>query len=73
MPEIAVKHFEEAMKFARRSVDDKVMRQYEAFQQKMASSAQNATSMRFPPMGAAPSAGTANHVQAMEQDDDLYS
>merc|ERR1711937_170783 len=59
--EIRKDHFEEAMKFARRSVSDKDLRRYEMFAQTLVQSRGFGNNFRFPdaPGGAAPAAGGA--------------
>ncbi len=71
-------HFEEAMKFARRSVSDADIRKYQAFAQTLQQSRGFGSEFRFPgrPAGAAP--GTAPAADAFAQpavadDDDLYN
>jgi len=63
VPEITKAHFEEAMKYARRSVSDADIRKYQAFSQTLQQSRGFGTEFRFPdrPGGAAaaPAAGAA--------------
>jgi transitional endoplasmic reticulum ATPase len=74
VPFITRAHFEEAMKYARRSVADKDIRHYEMFAQKLAQSRGMSGSgggFRFPDAagGAAPDAAAAP-AAAMDDDDD---
>jgi len=79
-PEIRKDHFEEAMKFARRSVSDKDLKRYEMFAQTLVQSRGFGNNFKFPDApggsgggggGAAPAAGGA--PAAADDDDDLYS
>ncbi|KAH7935131.1 transitional endoplasmic reticulum ATPase isoform X2 [Rhipicephalus sanguineus] len=78
VPEIRKDHFEEAMKFARRSVSENDIRKYEMFAQTLQQSRGFGTNFRFPPSQPAGPGGTggsnpnpASNFQ--EDDDDLYS
>jgi transitional endoplasmic reticulum ATPase len=51
VPEITRAHFEEAMKFARRSVSDQDIRRYELFAQNMSQSRSFGSSFKFPEGG----------------------
>ncbi|XP_021183018.1 transitional endoplasmic reticulum ATPase TER94 isoform X1 [Helicoverpa armigera] len=78
VPEISRAHFEEAMKFARRSVSDNDIRKYEMFAQTLQQSRGFGTNFRFPASGgAAGGTGTSGGDQPTFQeeggDDDLYS
>lgn len=85
VPCISKAHFEEAMKFARRSVSDADIRKYAAFAQTLQQSRGFGSDFRFPDApgggmhatgGAAPgAAGGAGFTQsaAADDDDDLYS
>lgn len=78
VPEITRVHFEEAMKFARRSVSDNDIRKYEMFAQTLQQSRGFGTNFRFPAgQGASGAAGTSGGDQPTFQDDaaddDLYS
>jgi transitional endoplasmic reticulum ATPase len=82
VPEIRRDHFEEAMKYARRSVSDNDIRKYDMFAQTLQQSRGLGTNFRFPggqpPQGgqAAGGAGgqpSANQYDAGGEDDDLYS
>lgn len=80
VPEITRAHFEEAMKFARRSVSDNDIRKYEMFAQTLQQSRGFGTNFRFPSSGqpagqgqggagAGPDSGSA----PADGDDDLYN
>uniref|UniRef100_A0A286ZSB5 Transitional endoplasmic reticulum ATPase n=1 Tax=Sus scrofa TaxID=9823 RepID=A0A286ZSB5_PIG len=78
VPEIRRDHFEEAMRFARRSVSDNDIRKYEMFAQTLQQS-RGFGSFRFPSGnqgGAGPSqgsgGGTGGSVYTEDNDDDLY-
>jgi transitional endoplasmic reticulum ATPase len=75
LAEVEKKHFEEAMKFARRSVSDHDIRKYEMFSQTLQQSRGFGTSFKFPEsaatVGEAVAASGVNFEQ--QQDDDLYS
>jgi len=85
VPEIRRDHFEEAMRFARRSVSDNDIRKYEMFAQTLQQSRGIGTNFRFPSGSAAPGAGGAappaaggaapasNPYGQEADDDDLYS
>ncbi|KAG1738958.1 P-loop containing nucleoside triphosphate hydrolase protein [Suillus lakei] len=78
VPEITREHFEEAMKFARRSVSDQDIRRYEMFSQNLQQSRGFGNNFRFPEgapsAGGAPSAPAGNTGFADDsQDDDLYA
>jgi len=70
VPEIRRDHFEEAMKFARRSVSDNDIRKYEMFAQTLQQSRGFGTNFRFPGQtgGSGGSGAPANN----EDPDDLY-
>ncbi|KAF9199197.1 AAA ATPase cdc48, partial [Haplosporangium sp. Z 27] len=77
VPEITRAHFEEAMKFARRSVQDSDIRRYEMFAQNLQNS-RGFNSFKFPEGGVggsvAPQAeSNAAFGQDNSADDDLYS
>ncbi|RKP12994.1 putative CDC48-microsomal protein of CDC48/PAS1/SEC18 family of ATPase [Piptocephalis cylindrospora] len=81
VPEIGRQHFEEAMRYARRSVSDNDIRRYETFSQTLQQSRGIGTSFRFPESGGVDGAahdasgstgGNAAFGQEVE-DDDLYS
>jgi len=63
VPEITRVHFEEAMKFARRSVSDNDIRKYEMFAQTLQQSRGLGTNFRFPEQ---------NQFATEEGDEDLY-
>jgi len=81
VPEITRAHFEEAMKFARRSVSDNDIRKYEMFAQTLQQSRGFGTNFRFPasaghgqpgqPAGGGGGGGQGNNFE--EEEDDLYS
>jgi len=85
VPEIRRDHFEEAMRFARRSVSDNDIRKYEMFAQTLQQSRGIGTNFRFPTGAAAPGASGAappatggapaasNPYGQEADDDDLYS
>ena len=62
VPEITKAHFEEAMKYARRSVSDADIRKYQAFSQTLQQSRGFGNDFRFPDAGgaAAPAGGDLN-------------
>ncbi|RKP09336.1 transitional endoplasmic reticulum ATPase [Thamnocephalis sphaerospora] len=82
VPEITRDHFEEAMRFARRSVSDADIRRYEMFSQTLQQSRGFGNSFKFPeggiagseaaPSGEAAASGAAAFGQD-EGDDDLYA
>lgn len=78
VPEITKAHFEEAMRFARRSVSDNDIRKYEMFAQTLQQSRGFGTNFRFPNTAgnpAAASGGTGGDQAANfhdDPDDDLY-
>merc|ERR1719215_2190601 len=81
VPEITKAHFEESMKFARRSVSDNDIRKYEMFSQTLQQSRGFGSSFKFPEGGvgdgappSAPAGGAAfAAAPAADDDDDLYS
>lgn len=86
VPEITRAHFEEAMKFARRSVSDNDIRKYEMFAQTLQQSRGFGTNFRFPSGGVAgnpPSGSSSQGNQGqggagqpdrqVDADDDLYN
>lgn len=82
VPCITKVHFEEAMKFARRSVSDADIRKYQAFAQTLQQSRGFGSDFRFPdgqaPPGTAPAAAAATGTgftasAAAADDDDLYN
>jgi len=75
VPEITRRHFEEAMKFARRSVTDADIRKYELFAQTLQQSRGFGNNFRFPGQADSNSqeqqpGGSSNFDQG---EDDLYS
>ncbi|ODN04425.1 Transitional endoplasmic reticulum ATPase TER94 [Orchesella cincta] len=75
VPEITKVHFEEAMKFARRSVSDNDIRKYEMFAQTLQQSRGFGNNFRFPTTPAAGQGGTPQGQGGnfQEDDEDLYS
>ncbi|VDM96925.1 unnamed protein product [Thelazia callipaeda] len=73
VPEITRAHFEEAMKFARRSVSDNDIRKYEMFAQTLQQQRGFGTSFKFPNQAGAPSQGQPGAAGVGNDDDDLYS
>lgn len=77
VPEITKAHFEEAMRFARRSVSDNDLRRYEMFAQNLQQSRGFGSSFKFPEGGAPASnpAATNTTGEFAEEvaDDDLYA
>merc|ERR1712226_817692 len=81
VPEIRRDHFEESMKFARRSVTDNDIRKYEMFAQTLQQSRGFGGNFRFPGQSGStqgqggPSQGGSGGPQFQEEgdDDDLYS
>merc|ERR1712088_100834 len=77
--EVSKKHFEEAMRFARRSVSDQDIRKYEMFSQTLQQSRGFGQNFRFPeggidggsPSGNSGQAGGGNFAEG--DDDDLYN
>jgi len=74
VPEITRAHFEEAMKFARRSVSDNDIRKYEMFAQTLQQARGFGNNFRFPgEQGGAGSGGAGQGNFQDGDDDDLYS
>lgn len=75
VPEITKGHFEEAMKFARRSVSDNDIRKYEMFAQTLQQQRGFGTSFKFPnqPGNPANANQPASSSGGANEDDDLYS
>merc|ERR1719436_2127151 len=78
VPEITKAHFEEAMKFARRSVSDNDIKKYEMFSQTLQQSRGFGNNFRFPDgsSGGAPAGGSGSGGQGNfnnDDEDDLYS
>ena len=73
VPEITVAHFEEAMKFARRSVSDNDIRKYEMFAQNLQASLGNAAGFKFPTGGVEGGNAAGFQEGGNGGDDDLYS
>merc|ERR1712036_16654 len=76
VPEITKKHFEESMKFARRSVSDNDIKKYEMFSQTLQQARGFGNNFRFPDgsSGGAPAGGSGGQGNFNNDDeDDLYS
>jgi len=79
VPEITKAHFEESMKFARRSVNDNDIRKYEMFSQTLQQSRGFGSSFKFPEGGVGggatttAAAATFDAAAAADDDDDLYN
>merc|ERR1712227_1097487 len=77
VPEITKRHFEEAMRFARRSVSDQDIRKYEMFSQTLQQSRGFGQNFRFPEGGidggSSSNTGRGDSHFAQGDDDDLYS
>lgn len=76
VPEITREHFEEAMKFARKSVSESDVRKYEMFAQTLQQSRGFGSNFRFPSQPAAGGGPGGNNIKEETQedgDDDLYS
>ncbi|MCO5561673.1 hypothetical protein L7F22_015294 [Adiantum nelumboides] len=73
--EIKAAHFEESMKYARRSVSDADIRKYQAFAQTLQQSRGFGSEFRFPDRPAAATTGASSFAQAAgaDDDDDLYN
>jgi transitional endoplasmic reticulum ATPase len=72
VPEITRAHFEEAMKFARRSVSDADIRKYEMFSQKLQQERGFGGTFKFSDAGGGAAGGDGGDAAA-EDDDDLYN
>ncbi|XP_037417638.1 cell division control protein 48 homolog D-like [Triticum dicoccoides] len=70
--EIKAAHFEESMKYARRSVSDAAIRKYQAFAQTLQQSRGFGTEFRFPAWPQAAEAAVNTSAAADEDEDDLY-
>merc|ERR1712227_617401 len=77
VPEITKRHFEEAMKFARRSVSDNDIKKYEMFSQTLQQARGFGNNFRFPDGSSggsgAPASGGQGNFNNDDDDDDLYS
>ncbi|GFP79896.1 cell division cycle protein 48 homolog, partial [Phtheirospermum japonicum] len=73
--EIKAAHFEESMKFARRSVSDADIRKYQLFAQTLQQSRGIGSEFRFPDRADAPATGASNPFSSAGagNEDDLYS
>ncbi|VAH18916.1 unnamed protein product [Triticum turgidum subsp. durum] len=70
--EIKAAHFEQSMKYARRSVSDTDIRKYQAFAQTLQQSRGFGTEFRFPAQPQAAEAAADTTAAADEDEDDLY-
>ncbi|KAM3244593.1 hypothetical protein ACQJBY_056103 [Aegilops geniculata] len=70
--QIKAVHFEESMKYARRSVSDADIRKYQAFAQTLQQSRGFGTEFRFPAQPQAAEAAVHTSAAADEDEDDLY-
>mmetsp|Transcript_43754 Transcript_43754/g.104030 ORF Transcript_43754/g.104030 Transcript_43754/m.104030 type:complete len:798 (-) Transcript_43754:212-2605(-) len=73
VPEITRAHFEEAMKFARRSVSDADIRKYEMFSQKLQQERGFGGTFKFSDAGGGGEGGAEGAEAAAAEDDDLYN
>jgi len=75
VPEIKPAHFEESMKFARRSVSDADIRKYQLFAQTLQQSRGFGSEFRFPDRNENTAADASDPFSSVtaEGDDDLYS
>lgn len=73
VPELTRLHFEEAMKFARRSVSDNDIRKYEMFAQGLQQRLGLASNFKFPQSTTAEPTNELRLGQTAGADDDLYS
>ena len=75
VPEITKKHFEESMKFARRSVSDNDIKKYEMFSQTLQQARGFGNNFRFPDgqSGGGQGGGQGQGNFNNDDDDDLYS
>merc|ERR1711951_4792 len=73
VPEITKAHFDEAMKFARRSVSDNDIKKYEMFSQTLQQSRGFGTNFRFPDQAGGQNNPASSGNFANDDDDDLYN
>lgn len=73
VPEITRVHFEEAMKYARRSVSDNDIRKYEMFAQTLQQSRGFGNNFRFPTGAGSGSQNPSAGNEPQNNDDDLYN
>ena len=75
LSEVAKRHFEEAMKFARRSVSDQDIKKYEMFSQTLQQQRGFGNNFRFPEQAGGAPAGNqgAGGNFGEDGDDDLYN
>lgn len=72
VPEIRKDHFEESMKFARKSVNENDVRKYEMFAQTLQQSRGFGNNFRFP-TAQTPAPGGGQPGAQNDDDDDLYN
>ena len=73
VPEITRQHFEESMKFARRSVSDADIRKYEMFSQKLQQERGFGGQFKFSDSAGGGASGGGGDAAAAAEDDDLYN
>lgn len=73
VPEITRAHFEEAMKYARRSVSDNDIRKYEMFAQTLQQQRGFGNDFKFPGSNSATNNASQPQSQPVNDDDDLYN
>ncbi|WVO24002.1 uncharacterized protein IAS62_005361 [Cryptococcus decagattii] len=73
VPAITVEHFEEAMRYARRSVSDADIRRYEIFSTTLQQSRSFGSNFKFPESGQTDNAAAGATFQNEADDDDLYA
>ena len=73
VPEITRDHFEEAMKYAHRSVSDNDIRKYEMFSQTLQQSRGFGSNFRFPDQQGQGGSSQGGNFGNDGEDDDLYS
>ncbi|XAO24565.1 hypothetical protein I312_103369 [Cryptococcus bacillisporus CA1280] len=73
VPAITVEHFEEAMRYARRSVSDADIRRYEMFSTTLQQSRSFGSNFKFPESGQTDNAAPGATFQNEADDDDLYA
>ncbi|KAL0243659.1 hypothetical protein I308_105627 [Cryptococcus tetragattii IND107] len=73
VPAITVEHFEEAMRYARRSVSDADIRRYEMFSTTLQQSRSFGSNFKFPESGQTDNAAAGATFQNEADDDDLYA
>ncbi|AFR97364.1 transitional endoplasmic reticulum ATPase [Cryptococcus neoformans] len=73
VPAITVEHFEEAMRYARRSVSDADIRRYEMFSTTLQQSRSFGSNFKFPESGQTDNPAAGATFQNEADDDDLYA